>query len=341
FSFCVIGYAVTVYIIIAGIVFIRLQPKQTWGFFIPFYIIVGIVSFIIPTIGVLGTFNEHFGLSIAYAILMALTTISTITVVIRNVAHLPSLIFNIACTILAFVFASDCHRIKQDRLMSIATTMATRQTFFVVDAMPSQPSIDPNLNQLYQTVRTQMNGPLLPPQTTPVGNTAYARPVVSHVGGALQMGGVSQMGVASKMDVGLQMGGISHRVAPTSHGQVTYFGDGGAQQVVSASSMGWQAMDGQYVGDYQSGGQRSNGGFMADNLRLGGVPFSGLQIADTKDDRFEGNSSRKGSQGNGELYNGMNQIPIVTPIENSLDFCAACYPCPPLQYLLINRTFLT
>ena len=105
----------------------------------PILVVIVIVIFIsilvVPSIGLLAIYKEDFGLAITFAILMTLTTISTIYLVVLSVVYIPGLLTKVALTAMAYKFAMDCNTIDENRRRGIVSGTIGLPSQFVMQTL--------------------------------------------------------------------------------------------------------------------------------------------------------------------------------------------------------------
>ncbi|CAG2167762.1 unnamed protein product, partial [Oppiella nova] len=88
---------------------------KAMGLLILLIVVVGIVLMVVPSIGLVATYKEHYGMAMAFAVLMTLTSISTFSALFRDITYLSTLVYNLIVTALAYSFAMDCNKIRLNR----------------------------------------------------------------------------------------------------------------------------------------------------------------------------------------------------------------------------------
>ncbi|CAG2106158.1 unnamed protein product [Medioppia subpectinata] len=80
----------------------------------------------IQSIGVFGTYKEHYCLSMTYAILLTLGTVSSFGSCFKDTTYIGSFVFNLLVTILAFSFVNDLRKptMLQQHPMTTITVQA-------------------------------------------------------------------------------------------------------------------------------------------------------------------------------------------------------------------------
>ncbi|CAG2182844.1 unnamed protein product, partial [Oppiella nova] len=103
-------------------------------------ITLGLIGSALNSIGLFGAYKEHYGLTMAFAILALLGTLGSLGTTIRNGSSAPAFILNLVITVLAFSFANDLNKIK---LQQLPTTVMPGQYPAVVTIVGPPGAVTP------------------------------------------------------------------------------------------------------------------------------------------------------------------------------------------------------
>ncbi|CAG2173263.1 unnamed protein product [Oppiella nova] len=103
-------------------------------------ITLGLIGSALNSIGAFGAYKEHYGLTMAFAILALLGTLGSLGTTIRNGSNAPAFILNLVITVLAFSFANDLNKIK---LQQLPTTVMPGQYPAVVTIVGPPGAVTP------------------------------------------------------------------------------------------------------------------------------------------------------------------------------------------------------
>ncbi|CAG2114392.1 unnamed protein product [Medioppia subpectinata] len=119
FTFCLLGIISTLIIIIAAAVVLSnadkdpTQSDEEWKHMkkvtIAVIATIGTIAMLVEMLGLIGAIKEHYCLTMTYAILMALITLSSIGGAVRIGSFWFTFVLNVLITVLAFLFARDLH----------------------------------------------------------------------------------------------------------------------------------------------------------------------------------------------------------------------------------------
>ncbi|CAG2177986.1 unnamed protein product, partial [Oppiella nova] len=146
---------------LAAIIPLTAQDSKTT--IIVILVVTGIASLLIPTIGMIGTLKHHYGMAMTFAISMTVATAFNIYCMTRFKGIVPNFLVQLGETILAYMFAMQCNKMRESRIHNMEAAMRgdnQAQLFVITDpsaqlhdipttSYATQPALNPQYDQQY------------------------------------------------------------------------------------------------------------------------------------------------------------------------------------------------